>query len=38
MNKRGCQLDEAAVAVDPGGLNGCDLVLAQAFTNQIKPR
>jgi hypothetical protein len=37
MNERRCRLDETAVGVDPGCLDGGDLVLAQTFANQIKP-
>jgi hypothetical protein len=36
MNEGGGQLDQTAVVVDLGSLNGCDLVLAQALANEVK--
>ena len=36
MNERRRKFDQAALAVDGGGLNRCDLVLAQAFSDQIE--
>jgi hypothetical protein len=38
MHQRGGEPDQARVAVEVGGLDGGDLMLAKAFANQIKTR
>ena len=37
VNKRRGEPDQAAVAVNSGGLNRCDLVLAEALADQVEP-
>jgi hypothetical protein len=37
MNEGGGEPDQAAVVVDGGGLNGRDLMLAQALADEIEP-